>query len=96
VAITALARKLICLIHHLLTNQELYQEDNGEMREPDSSGYDGNISSSPEMSLNDKVAAIVDAFYHLKAHKRKGAPRKRSRISHRSGVSSKRQSGGDG
>jgi transposase len=96
VAITALARKLICLIHHLLTNQELYQEDNCEKREQEVSGCDNDISSSQEMSLDDKVAAIVDAFYHLKPHNRKCVPRKKSEISKRSGSLSKRLSGGGG
>jgi len=32
-AITALARKLICLIHHLPVDQELYQEDERDERE---------------------------------------------------------------
>lgn len=96
VAITALARKLICLIHHLLTNQEIYQDDYCELRVQETSEGNNDFSSSPEISLDDKVAAIVDAFYHLKTHKRKGVPRKRSGISHRSGMLSKRLSGGDG
>jgi transposase len=73
VAITALARKLICLIYHLLINQELYRE--GNCRESDSRNTqcDQTSSSSPEELLEDKVAAIVDAFYHLNAGDRKGA-----------------------
>ncbi len=71
VAITALARKLICLIYHLLINQELYQEDDSEMR--DSNFDESDIESySPEQRLNDRVAAIVDAFYHINAGNRIG------------------------
>src|SRR5271157_337730 len=71
VAITALARKLICLIYHLLINQELYQEDDCEKREPKPESCDHASSYSPKERLEDKVAAIVDAFYHLNARDRK-------------------------
>ena len=71
VAIMALARKLICLVHHLLINQELYQEENREKRESKTAKSDPTSSYSPEDQLEDKVAAIVDAFYHLKARGQK-------------------------
>jgi transposase len=73
VAITALARKLICLIYHLLINQELYQEADGRKRKsrPDKSGHDQ--SSLQQEQLDDKIAAIVNAFYHLKERSRKNA-----------------------
>lgn len=70
-AITALARKLICLVHHLLVNQELYQEENCQKRGSKPVEKDPASSYSPEDQLEDKVAAIVDAFYHLKAQGRK-------------------------
>jgi transposase len=71
VAITALARKLVCLVYHLLINQELYQEEDCERRKSKPTKSDLISSYSPEDQLEDKVAAIVDAFYHLKAHGRK-------------------------
>jgi len=71
VAITALARKLICLIYHLLINQELYLEDDCVKRGPKPESCDHASSSSPKERLEDKVAAIVDAFYHLNARDRK-------------------------
>jgi transposase len=71
VAITALARKLICLVHHLLINQELYHEENREKKESMPAKIDTTSSYSPEDQLKDKVAAIVDAFYHLKARGQK-------------------------
>lgn len=71
VAIIALARKLICLIYHLLVNQEMYQEDGFEKRESKHDEPDLASSSSTEERLMDKVAAIVDAFYHLDAWSRK-------------------------
>jgi len=73
VAIIAVARKLICLIYHLLINQELYQED-GECRKRGSSHDKScHASSLQEEQLTDKVAAIVDAFYHLDESRRKNA-----------------------
>jgi hypothetical protein len=75
VAITALARKLICLIYHLLINQELYQEDGGRSRKRRSRPAKSENESSPSEvdRLGDKIAAIVDAFYHLKPRSRKNA-----------------------
>jgi hypothetical protein len=72
VAIVAVARKLICLIYHLLINQELYQED--ECRKKRSSQDKScQAPSFWEEHLTDKVAAIVDARYHLKESSRKNA-----------------------
>ena len=72
VAIVAVARKLICLIHHLLINQELYQEADCRKRR---SRRDKSCKepSFQEEHLTDKVAAIVDAFYGLSDSKRKKA-----------------------
>jgi hypothetical protein len=72
VAIIAVARKLICLIYHLLINQELYQEDERKTRRP-SQDKSCQAPSFKEEHLTDKVAAIVDAFYHLNACGRKNA-----------------------
>ena len=65
VAITALARKLISIIFHLLINQELYQENNNTMAKTKSIKKDLPCQSKDEQ-LKDGVAAIVEAFYHLK------------------------------
>jgi transposase len=65
VAITALARKLISLIYHLLTQQELYQENNCNTAASKPVKEDL-LYLSKEERLKDGVAAIVDAFYHLK------------------------------
>ncbi len=72
VAIVAVARKLICLIHHLLINQELYQEADCRKRR---SRRDKSCKepSFQEEHLTDKVAAIVDAFYGLSDSNRKKA-----------------------
>ena len=72
VAIVAVARKLICLIYHLLINQEFYQEVDCRKRKK------GRNESCHEPSLKDehltdKVAAIVDAFYGMSDSSRKKA-----------------------
>lgn len=72
VAIVAVARKLICLIYHLLINQELYQDDDCRSRRSKNRKPRQALPSQEE-NLDDKIAAIVDAFYHLKADNRKNA-----------------------
>jgi transposase len=97
VAITALARKLICLIHHLLINQEMYLEDDCcQKREQDPSECDPVTSPLPESILDDKVAAIVDAFYLLKARKRKGVSKDKPRSSRKSNALPRRSIEGGG
>jgi len=72
VVIVAVARKLICLIYHLLINQELYQGDDGRKKRS-SQDKPCHAPSFQEEHLTDRVAAIVDAFYHLKESSRKNA-----------------------
>lgn len=61
-----MARKLICLVYHLLINQELYQEEDCERRKSKPAKSDPTSSYSPEEQLEDKVAAIVDSILSLK------------------------------
>jgi len=96
VAVIALARKLLHLVYHLLTNQELYQEEDYEIKKQSSAGPYPDAQSSSAESLDDKVAAIVDAFYSLKSYNGKSVLRKLSRASQRSGLSSRRLSDGGG
>jgi len=72
VAIIAVARKLICLIYHLLINQELYLEDDCRKRRS-KKDKSCQAPSFQEEHLADKVAAIVDAFYNLSDSNRKNA-----------------------
>ena len=95
-AIIALARKLIHLIYHLLINQELYQENDYEMKKQEASGCDLDVPPSSAESLDDKIAAIVDAFYRLKSCKGKDVLRKLSRASHGSGLLPRRLLDGGG
>ena len=65
VAIIALARKLICLIYHLLVNQELYEDGHEKAAKSKSRKNAQAQESSSEDQLQDKVAAIVDAYYRV-------------------------------
>jgi transposase len=67
VAIIALARKLICLIYHLLVNQELYKDGLQKATKSKSKEKAQAQEPSLEDQLQDKVAAIVDAYYRLDA-----------------------------
>jgi transposase len=95
VAIIAVARKLICLIYHLLINQELYQEDDGRKRRS-SQDKSCQAPSFQEEHLTDRVAAIVDAFYHLKESSRKNALMREIAAISESKVGKKRPSEGGG
>ena len=55
--------EMICIIYHLLVNQELYEEGSNKpiASKPDKNG----LASFSEEQLQVKVAAIVDAYYHL-------------------------------
>jgi transposase len=67
VAIVALARKLICIIYHLLVNQELYDPGLKKATKSKSKRNAQAQESSSEDQLQDKVAAIVDAYYRIDA-----------------------------
>jgi len=67
VAIIALARKLICLIHHLLVNQELFDMGFEISRRSQQKKNDRDQELSSEDLLQDRVAAIVDAYYRINA-----------------------------
>jgi transposase len=96
VAIIAVARKLICLIHHLLINQELYQEEDGAKKKSGSAKSGDEPSLSQEESLTDKVAAIVEAFYHLSARSRKDALMRKLGALNECEIGSKRPNDGGG
>jgi transposase len=95
VAIIAVARKIICLIYHLLINQELYQEDECRKRRS-SQDKSCPAPSFQEEHLTDRVAAIVDAFYHLNDRGRKNALMREIADISESKVGQKRPSKGGG
>jgi len=67
VAIIALARKLICIIYHLLINQELFNPGLKKTTKSKSKRNAQAQESSMEDQLQDSVAAIVDAYYRINA-----------------------------
>jgi len=60
VAAVALARKFLCILHHLLTNQEMYLED----RDKKNMHQKPLIPPSPiEMPIQEMIDCIVRADY---------------------------------
>jgi transposase len=63
VAIVALARKVLCLIHHLLVNQEMYEEDGR------SSKRDAPIPTNKNqgiLTIEDMIQCIAQAGYEVR------------------------------
>jgi transposase len=63
VAIVALARKIICILYHLLINREMYEEEG--MQNPKSFQLD-RTSSPIEMTVKEMIEIIVKAGYMVK------------------------------
>ena len=64
VAIVALARKILCVLHHLLMNQELYHEDGVEKSRQ--SKIDWSSERTNKMSLQTMIEIIAKAGYEVK------------------------------
>lgn len=62
VAIVALARKLLCILHHLLVNQELYEENEGAAQK-DTLILKKDRKVPP---IEDMIQYIVQAGYEVK------------------------------
>ena len=68
VAAVALARKVLCILHHLLTNREMYQDENIKTKKTKSV----EIESSPvqaEMRLEEMIRSLVKAGYEVRNRK---------------------------
>ena len=70
VAVVALARKILCILYHLLMNQEMYQEDGVEKSRP--SRLDWSSSTTDKMSLKTMIEIIAKAGYEVKKIERDG------------------------
>lgn len=70
VAIVALARKILCILYHLLMNQETYQEDGVEKSR--ASRLDWSSSTTSKMSLQTMIEIIAKAGYEVKKIERDG------------------------
>jgi transposase len=64
VAVVALARKVLCILHHLLMNQEIYQEDGIEKSRP--SKIDWSFATTDRMSLQTMIQIIAKAGYEVR------------------------------
>ena len=63
VAIVALARKILCILHHLLVNKELYQDEGAKKKvEIDLEKQDPSV----KMSVEDMIKFVVKAGYEVK------------------------------
>ena len=70
VAVMALARKILCILYHLLMNQEMYQEDGVEKSR--TSRIDWSSSTTGKMSLQTMIEIIAKAGYEVKKIERDG------------------------
>ena len=63
VAIGALTRKILCILHHLLANKGLYQDDGAKKKvEIDLEKQDPSV----KMSVEDMIKFVVKAGYEVK------------------------------
>jgi major membrane immunogen (membrane-anchored lipoprotein) len=63
VAIVALARKILCILHHLLMNREMYEAD-GEKKKVEIDLDEKGDSAG--MSVEDMIRYVVKAGYDVK------------------------------
>ena len=63
IAIVALARKVLCILHHLLVNREMYEE-NGNLK-PKTLKFD-RVSSPIQITEQDMIDTLVKAGYIIK------------------------------
>ena len=62
IGVVALARKVLCILYHLLISQETYQDD--LLSKPRSVRY-SNVQST-SMSLDEMIKTIIKAGYEVK------------------------------
>ena len=60
VAIVALARKVICILHHLIVNREMFED---EAKNKSKRNKPGRSFSSPEPTITDAIQILVRAGY---------------------------------
>lgn len=63
VAVVALARKILCILHHLLVNREMYEESGNLKPKP----FKFDRTSSPiQITEQDMIDTLVKAGYIIK------------------------------
>jgi transposase len=65
VAAVALARKVLCILHHLLMNRETYQDEGVKTKKIKSADIDS-ASEQPEMSLMEMIRSLVKAGFEVR------------------------------
>jgi len=70
VAIVALARKILCILHHLLMNKEMYQEYGVEKSRPTKIDWSSAITN--KMTLQTMIDIIAKAGYEVRKIERMG------------------------
>jgi transposase len=68
VATVALARKVLCILHHLLMNREMYQDEGIKIKKTKSIDIDSS-SVRAEMSLEDMIRSLLKAGYEVRNRK---------------------------
>jgi transposase len=68
VAAVALARKVLCILHHLLTNREMYQDEGVKTKKTKPEDVDSS-SVQAEMSLEEMIRSLVKAGYEVRDRK---------------------------
>jgi transposase len=67
VAAVALARKVLCILHHLLMNRELYQEDDAKMKKEKTTNIDiSTKTQATRMNLDEMIQILVRAGYMIR------------------------------
>jgi transposase len=69
VAIVALARKVICILHHLIVNQEMFVDETANKSKREKPGRS---SSSPELIIADAIQILVRAGYLVQKRSEQG------------------------
>ena len=65
VASVALANKVLCILHHLLVNREMYQDDGIKTKKIKSREIDPS-SGKAVMSLEEMIRSLIKAGYDVK------------------------------
>jgi transposase len=68
VAAVALARKVLCILHHLLMNREMYEDESIKPKMVKSLDIDSS-SNQAEMSLEEMIRYLIKAGYEVKSRK---------------------------
>ena len=69
VAIVALARKVICILHHLIVNREMFKDETAKKSKREKSGRS---SSMPELNIADAIQILVRAGYMVQKRSEMG------------------------